>query len=263
MAHSIVALIPARAGSKRIPGKNIRELAGLPLIAWTIKAAQESGIFEAVIVSTDSVEYERIAWDYGALVIPRPAKYATDISPDFEWVEYIANRGDGLDTDAFSILRPTSPFRTAATIKRAWAEFQTANNSEHYDSLRAVERVKQHPNKMWVQAGNRIIPYNSQVVYANGIMQPAHSVPTQLLPPVFAQNASLEIAWAKTLNKGNISGSQVLPFFTEGWEGFDLNTEADWMLAEILLAQGKVALGEPKKLPANTKKPVRRKRVRK
>src|SRR5918992_3620353 len=113
-----VALVPARSGSLRLPGKNIRPLAGHPLIAYTIAAARDSGVFDAVLVSTDSEEVAEIARRYGADVPGlRPAKMATSTSPDVEWVRHVmAERDD----EVFSILRPTSPFRTGAVIKRGF-----------------------------------------------------------------------------------------------------------------------------------------------
>src|SRR5687767_10847689 len=90
---TVVALIPARSGSKRVAHKNIRPLAGHPVLAYTIGAALESGIFSAVVVSTDSGQYAEIAQHYGAEVpFPRPAEYAGDQSPDIEWVEYTLKR---------------------------------------------------------------------------------------------------------------------------------------------------------------------------
>ena len=108
-----MALIPARAGSKRITDKNIRPLAGHPLIAYTISSALQSQVFSAVIVSTDSQLYGDIAGHYGAEVPHlRPADIAGDLSPDIEWVEYTLNQlgHDDREYDCFSILRPTSPF---------------------------------------------------------------------------------------------------------------------------------------------------------
>ena len=89
IAISAVALIPARHGSKRVPGKNVRPLAGHPMLAYTIAPAIESGVFESVIVSTDSEETAAIARHYGAEVpFLRPAAFAGDTSPDIEWVEH-------------------------------------------------------------------------------------------------------------------------------------------------------------------------------
>lgn len=219
-----VALIPARSGSKRIPHKNIKKLGGRPLIYYTIKAAQESGVFEKIVVSTDHHQYETIASVYGAEVVMRPPEMANDLSPDIEWVRYTL---DGLERyDCFSILRPTSPFRTAETIKRAWEEFL----SQDVDSLRAVEKVKQHPAKMWLVEGNRMKP----------LLDWGYSVPFQSLPEVYVQNASLEIAWTRVVDETDtISGKIIMPFFTEGNEGFDINTEEDWEKAEAILDKRK------------------------
>src|SRR5262245_24908544 len=110
---SLVALIPARSGSKRVIDKNVRLLASHPLIAYTIAAARMSGIFDAVICSTDSERYADIARYYGAEVpfLRRP-EFATSISPDIEWVEDALKRlqAEGRGYECFSILRPTSPF---------------------------------------------------------------------------------------------------------------------------------------------------------
>jgi CMP-N,N'-diacetyllegionaminic acid synthase len=236
-----IAFIPARSGSKRIPNKNVRELGGHPLIAYTIRAAIESDVFAAVVVSTDSPEYAAIARHYGATVLTRPAKLAADDSPDIEWVRHALAAHP---CDVFSILRPTSPFRTKDTIIRAIGEF-TRNSA--CDSIRAVERVRQHPGKMWrlMQGeGGPISPLQGVQTYTDGRRTvPYHSMPTQQLPEVYVQNASLEIAHARAVkDTGTISGMRVYPFRTVGYEGFDLNTEEDWLLAAALVESGRVEL---------------------
>ena len=236
---SIVALIPARAGSKRVPDKNIRPLAGHPLIAYTISSALQSQVFSAVIVSTDSQLYGDISGHYGAEVPHlRPEEFAGDLSPDIEWVEYALNqlRQDGREYDCFSILRPTSPFRLPATIQRAWRAFK---NEEGVDSLRAVEKCKQHPGKMWVLRGNRMVP----LLPLTPPEQPWHSSQYQSLPEVYAQNASLEIAWTRVVFEGRtIAGNVLMPFFTKDYEGFDVNSAYDWTLAEHLVNSGQARL---------------------
>ena len=236
---SIVALIPARAGSKRIPDKNIRPLAGHPLIAYTISAALQSKIFSAVIVSTDSQLYAEIAKYYGAKVpYLRPAELAGDLSPDIEWLEYTLKRlqQDGREYDCFSILRPTSPFRLAETIQRAWRAFQ---EEEGVDSLRAVEKCRQHPGKMWVVRGKRMMP----LLPLAPPEQPWYSSQYQSLPEVYVQNASLEIAWSRVVfEKRTIAGNVLMPFFTKGYEGFDLNSDYDWNIAEQLVQSGQARL---------------------
>lgn len=238
---SLIALIPARAGSKRVPDKNIRSLAGHPVIAYTIAAAAQSGIFSAVVVSTDSEKYADVARYYGAEVpFLRPAEMAGDISPDIEWVEHTLKqlRDAGREYDCFSILRPTSPFRLPETIRRAWGEFLA---EEGVDSLRAVEKCKQHPGKMWVLRGRRMTP----LLPLGPADLPWHSSQYQALPEVYAQNASLEIAWTRVVFEGRtISGQVLMPFLTQGYEGFDVNQPYDWRLAEELVQTGQVKLPE-------------------
>ena len=236
---NVIALIPARSGSKRVLDKNIRPLAGHPLIAYTIAAALQSEIFAAVVVSTDSERYAEIARYYGAEVpFLRPSKFAGDLSLDIEWVEYTLKRlrDEGRVYDCFSILRPTSPFRQAETIRRAWQEFLA---EEGVDSLRAVEKCRQHPGKMWVVRGKRMMP----LLPLSPPEQPWHSSQYQSLPEVYAQNASLEIAWTRVVFEGRtIAGNVLMPFFTQGYEGFDVNDLYDWKLAEELVQSGEARL---------------------
>jgi len=236
---SIVGLIPARAGSKRVSDKNIRPLADHPVIAYTIAAALQSEIFAAVIVSTDSPQYAEIARHYGAEVpFLRPAEFAGDFSPDIEWVEYTLERlrSTGRSYDCFSILRPTSPFRLPETIRRAWREFLA---EEGVDSLRAVEKCRQHPGKMWVVRERRMLP----LLPLGPAEQPWHSSQYQSLPEVYVQNASLEIARSRVVFEGRtIAGTVLMPFFTQGYEGFDVNNAYDWDLAEHLVREGMARL---------------------
>jgi len=228
---SIVALIPARSGSKRLPGKNIKKLNGFPLIVYTIQAAKDSNIFDEIVVSTDDFETGSIAVYYGAGYIKRPQQYATDTSHDVEWIKHALNtlKKVGREYDAFAILRPTSPFRTGETIRRAFGEWDRKH------CMKAIEKVKQHPSKMWK---------------INGIMFPFidghkanHLLPTQSLEDIYIQNASLEIRPTKIMN-GNDAFYQ--PFFTHGYEGIDINDMTDWILAEELIKRKMAKLPEVK-----------------
>jgi CMP-N,N'-diacetyllegionaminic acid synthase len=249
MSPSAVAFIPARLGSKRVPGKNIRALAGHPMIAYTIAPAIESGVFSSVIVSTDSEEIAAVARHYGAEVpFLRPAAFAGDTSPDIEWLEHALTelRAGGRSWDAFSLLRPTSPFRSADMIRRAFARFVSQAGA---DSLRAVEKCTQHPGKMWVIRGERMFPLLPFGLVApkpqsgDGGEQPWHSTPYQALPLVYVQNASLEIAWSRVVfERRTIAGDVVVPFITEAHEGFDINDPYDWIVAERLIADGAAVL---------------------
>jgi CMP-N,N'-diacetyllegionaminic acid synthase len=214
-------------------------LGGHPMIAYTIGPALESKVFQSVIVSTDSEEVASIASHYGAEVpFLRPAAFATDTSPDIEWLEHtLAELGaQGRTWECFSLLRPTSPFRTADTIRRAWTRFIA---QQGVDSLRAVELCTQHPGKMWVVRGDRMSP----LLPFGPAGQPWHSTPYQALPQVYAQNASLEIAWTRVVrDRRTIAGDVLVPCLTEGYVGFDINDAFDWMVAERLLADGAVTL---------------------
>jgi CMP-N,N'-diacetyllegionaminic acid synthase len=239
-APSCVALVPARSGSKRVAQKNVRLLAGHPLLAYTIAAARDSGIFTGVIVSTDSDAIADIARQYGAEVpFLRPPAMAGDLSPDIEWVRYTLDELDhaGRGSECFGLLRPTSPFRRADTIRRAWNQFRRAGRA--IDSLRAVELCRQHPGKMWVMREDLLVP-----LLPDGPTNPPwHSMPYQSLPRVYSQNASLEFAWRSTVREtDSIAGTKILAFLTEGHEGFDVNESRDWWYAEYLVASGEAAL---------------------
>lgn len=234
-----VAFIPARSGSKRVPNKNILPLAGHPMMAYSIRAAVDSGVFDAVICATDSEQYADIARHYGAEVpFLRSAEISGDKSPDVEWVIWMLNQlsAAGRPYDVFSILRPTSPFRLPETIRRAWSQF---NQDPRADSLRAVEKCKQHPGKMWVIRGNRMQPL---LPFANG-STPWHSSQYSTLPDVYAQDASLEIAWSRVpLEQNSIAGESIIPFVSQNFEGFDINDPDDWWLAERMLNTGAAKL---------------------
>lgn len=238
---TIVALIPARAGSKRVPGKNTKLLGGKPLIQWTLDAAHESGVFgESIYKCTDDIKVW--AKTPNGRTIQRLS--SDDTEPDIAWVRYCLpqiERWEGRKVDAFAILRPTSPFRTADTIRRAVKQFIGCGCS----SLRAVSPVTEHPAKMWTLGpGDSMTPLvGAAWHHVYGAIEhcgdiPFHSRPSQTLPQVYVQNASLEIAftWCVT-TCGTISGPHVAPFFTEGWEGFDINTPDDWARAEAHVAE--------------------------
>lgn len=227
-----VALIPARRGSKRVPGKNIRELRGKPLLQYSVEAALACGFFSEVVVSTDCPRTLAIAEQCGATPLQRPEAIAGDSSPDIDWVRHAL--GQLGDFDCFSILRPTSPFRSPETLARAWRQWKDAG-TDGYDSLRAVEPCAQHPGKMWRVHNNTLVP----LLLQPETPAPWHSQQYAALPQVFVQNASLEIAWTATVvEKGSIAGDMILPFFTRELEGFDINTELDWLVAELMLEKG-------------------------
>jgi N-acylneuraminate cytidylyltransferase len=224
-----------------VPNKNVLRLHGHPLLAYTISAALDSGVFEKVIVSTDSDEYAQIALHYGAEVpFLRPNSLAQDSSADIGWVAHALENLAliGYEFEIFSILRPTSPFRNASTIRRAYEAFSSRTD---IDSIRAVELCSQHPGKMWRIKGDHLIPLLS--------VQPDEldwfSSPTQSLPEVWVQNASLEIAFSRcVLESESISGNRIAPFKTVFPEGIDINSEFDFARAKMVVNEGLFSLPE-------------------
>lgn len=236
---SAVALIPARAGSERVPGKNVRELGGHPLIAYTIAAAQASDVFDAILVSTDSPEIAAVAESYGA-EIPglRPAEMATSTSPDIEWIRHTIGElaAQGRRYDVFSLLRPTSPFRGPEVIRRAFEQLVALG--ERADSLRAVRLCHEHPGKMWVVDGELMRPLLEQ---PDGV--PYHSRQYKSLPQVYIQDSSIEMAWTRAVEAhDSIAGEHVAPFLAEGLEGFSIDFPDDWRYAEEMIAENRAAL---------------------
>jgi len=233
-----IALIPARKGSERVPDKNIRKLGGHPLLAYAIRSAIDSGCFDVVVCSSDDRHYLDIAESYGAKTIIRQFKFSEDLAPDIGWVKQALDNAIKFYSyfDAFSILRPTAPFRTARTIQIAVAAF---DRSQPCDSVRAVSAVKEHPYKMW-QMGNSLdsrIKDNRIISFMGH--KDSHNQPYQSLPRVFIQNASLEVAWTKTVyEQESISGRVVMPFHSSEMESYDINTELDFKIAELLLKKG-------------------------
>lgn len=248
MKPRAVAFIPARSGSKRVPNKNIRPLGGHPMLAYSVRTAIDSGVFDAVICATDSELYADVARHYGAEVpFLRAAGISGDKSPDIEWVVWMLAqlRKAGREFEIFSILRPTSPFRLPETVRRAWSLFI---DDPRADSLRAIEKCKQHPGKMWVVRGTRMLPL---LPFANGSV-PWHSSQYAALPEVYAQDASLEIAWSRVpLEQNSIAGEDIIPFVSQGHEGFDINEPEDWWMAERLLNVGSAILPDVPIQPYN------------
>jgi CMP-N,N'-diacetyllegionaminic acid synthase len=231
-----IALIPARSGSERVPQKNIRPLAGHQLIAYAIATAREAGIFDRVICSTDSEEIARIARWYGAEVpFLRPEEYATATSPDIEWLKYTLEELRER-YDLFALVRATNPFRGPEAFRRGLEQLLATPEA---DSIRAVELVKQHPGKMWVVEGQVMRPLLDQ----SHLDEAWHAGQYPALPKVYVQNSALEIAWTRVVfATGTREGRTVAPFFTTGFEGFNVDDEEDWKRAQALVESGAVSL---------------------
>jgi N-acylneuraminate cytidylyltransferase len=239
-----VAFVPARSGSERVPQKNVRQLVGHPLLAYAIETALQSGVFERVVVSTDSEEIADVARWYGADVpFLRPPEYATSTSPDIEWLRFTLEAMPER-YDLFALVRATNPFRGPDAVRRGLDQLLATPEA---DSLRAVELVKQHPGKTWVlEEGGRLM---RPLLDQSHLDVTWHAGQYQALPPVYIQNSALEIAWTRVVAEtGTREGRVVAPFFTHGYEGFNVDDEDDWERAEGLVASGRAtlpAIGRP------------------
>ena len=238
MSPTAVALIGARAGSERVPGKNIRRLAGHALLAYAIETARQAGVFDRVVVSTDSEAVAKVARWYGADVpFLRPDEYATATSPDIEWIAWTLPRLEER-YDVFAIVRATNPFRGPEVIRRGLEQLLATPEA---DSIRAVELVKQHPGKMWIldEAGRLMRPLLDQ----SHLDVAWHAGQYQALPRIYVQNSALEIAWTRVVEAtGTREGRFLAPYVTEGFEGLNIDDEDDFALAERLVAEGRATL---------------------
>ena len=232
----ISAIIPARSGSKSIPHKNIRVFNDKPLIAHSIcqaKKLEEMGLLNEIIVSTDSIEYKKVAEEWGARVpFLRPAEISGDESTDYEFLKHfvdwkIENEPDSIP-DIIIQLRPTYPNRSIEKMADMITIFK--KEFDEYDSLRTVVPVDKTPFKMYFMENNDLKPlfYTSP----NGIKEP-YNVGRQILPPTYLHNGYVDILKTDTLLKKNsISGERIRAYLMDNNETDDIDYENDWVKAE-------------------------------
>lgn len=208
----ILALIPARGGSKSIPRKNLLPLAGKPLVAYSIEQALTSRHVTRVVVSTEDEEIAKVARAWGAEVpFMRPAELARDTSTDLDVFRHALtwlSEHERYDCSLVVHLRPTGPVRRVGLIDQA---IEIMLNRSDADSLRSVSRPAQTPYKMWRAIDGWLTP----LVQAPGVQEP-QSAPRQTLPEVFWQNGYVDIVRPRTvLELGLMAGHLVLPFIID------------------------------------------------
>jgi N-acylneuraminate cytidylyltransferase len=211
MAASILALIPARGGSKGVPRKNILPIAGKPLIAYSIQQARASKLINRVVVSTDDEEIAEVARAWGAEVpFMRPAWCAQDASPDIdvfchalEWL----HAQEGYRPEAVVHLRPPGPVRRVEHIDEA---IELLLHHPEADAVRSVSLARQTPYKMWhVAASGHLKP-----VLELPDTPDCQSLPRQRLPLVYWQNGYVDIVRPRAvLDSHRMWGTCVLPYF--------------------------------------------------
>jgi CMP-N-acetylneuraminic acid synthetase len=230
-ASRLLAVIPARGGSRRLPRKNVLPLHGRPLIAWTIDAARESGVLRDILVSTDDAEIAAAARAAGASV-PwlRPAELATDTATSAAVLQHALARHEAEHgaVDAVVLLQPTSPFRSAASIRGAVARFDAQRGARH--AVVSVSPAAQHPAWCFRIDGERMEPFLGWEPLAQR---------SQDLPAAYALNGAVYVLPAADVRQGGpLLRPGLQPYVMDDpTEAIDIDTAEDFELAERLAAR--------------------------
>ena len=221
----IVAIIPARGGSKRLPRKNILPLCGKPLIAYTIESSLSSTLINKTIVSTDDNEIINVAKEYGAYVIKRPKSLAKDNSPTIDAVVHAINYLEKRN-ECFGIivlLEPTSPLRKVDDIDNALSLF--LQNYDKVDMLTSLGEV--HLEN----------PYILKKITNNGLVKKLIQTKTGFIPPKVYFPYGVIYAWKVEALKQykTLSMNKVLPYFIERWQNYEIDDVYDFMCVEAIM----------------------------
>ena len=224
MKNKIIAIIPARGGSKGIPRKNIRLLGGKPLIAYPIEVALKSKYIDRVVVSTEDEEIAEIAKLYGAEIVERPeelAKDETSLDPViFNAVNSIEKK-ESIKYDFVLTLQPTSPLLTTGTINKA---IKIMANGD-YDTLISV---KDETHLYWTKKDGGFIPLYKE------------RKNRQYLDPIYKETGAILISKRGIITEDNRIGDKIFLFEIPKEESIDIDTYQDWWIAENLLKRQKI-----------------------
>src|SRR5215216_2832915 len=229
----ILALIPARGGSKGIPRKNIRNFAGYPLIAWSIAAAKQASCVTRLIVSTDDEEISAVARAYGAETpFLRPAELAQDQTTDlpvFEHALQWLEENEGYQPEIVVQLRPTSPIRPKGMLDHA---IHILFEHSDADCVRGVVPAGQNPFKMW--RFDREDKPIKPLLTVDGIAEP-YNAPRQTLPPVYWQTGHIDAIRVSTIKqKKSLTGDVIYPLVIDPRYTVDIDNLSDWAKYEAL-----------------------------
>lgn len=224
MKPSILTVIPARAGSKGIPGKNLRPLLGKPLLVWAIEAAINAGLGEHLYVSTDGADIARVATEAGARVILRPDEISHDTASTESALLHVIEtmRREGKLFDLILTLPPTSPLRTAETIRQFVDHFIEQGNG--YD---AQLSLNEHRGDFWVKAADGTFSR----------LYPDAPRRRQERQPLYLENSAMYITRVDALTATSfILGRRATGFVISETEALDINEPIDLLLAEHLMS---------------------------
>lgn len=256
MVNEVLAIIPARGGSKGIPRKNIRSFAGHPLIAYSIAAARQAQFVTRVMVSTDDEEIAAVARQYGAETpFLRPAELAEDTTLDLPVFQHALTwlaQNENYHPQALVQLRPTSPVRPVGLVDEA---VSLLLSHPEVDSVRGVVPAGQNPHKMW-----KINPETGRMhnlLDVPGIEEP-YNAPRQALPLVYWQTGHIDVIRPDVILTGSMSGKVILPVQIEPRYTVDIDGPFDWLRAEWLVKFGELDMVQPQGLPYEGGKPNRK-----
>lgn len=214
----IIAIIPARGGSKRLSNKNIIQFNEIPLIAHSINYAKENHLAK-IVVSTDDVSIKNIALQYGADVIDRPKDLASDNSPTIDALKYVLENVN-VQYDYVVVLQPTNPLRPKYLLKEALELIKKGG----YDSLMTVSRNEQKFGKI---INNKFVPFNYTIGQRS-----------QDLEPLYFENGLIYITKASLILEGEILGENHIPLIVDHpYAKVDIDTKEDLDYAEYLIKQ--------------------------
>jgi len=220
-----IAVIPARAGSKGVPGKNKRLIAGRPLIAYTIDTALQTKALDRVIVTTDDAEIADLARAAGAEVVERPAEIAGDASPVIDAVLHALDAAGAHDPAAVVLLQQTSPLRTSEDISQAITLFERTGTP-----VCSVVRVEDaHPARMYRIEGERLVPQVPELAAAR----------RQDLPALYLRNGAIYIVGPEQLARREIICDPMVPYEMPADRSANVDAEIDLVVLEALLTSAR------------------------
>lgn len=233
--HRVVGLIPARAGSKGVPRKNLREIGGKPLLSWSIDTALRVPGIDRIIVSTDGAEISEVATSAGVEASARPAALATDTAVVADVIRYEIRRlrSEGEEAVVMVLLEPTSPFRTATMVTDCLRKLE----AESLDSVATFIPAHLNPHRAW-----RIVD-NQPEAFIEGANP---WLPRQRLPEAYQLSGTV---YAFRLDRLPESGSQVLfgaagALIIDPLYSMDIDNELDFVIADAVLSKGLISVDQ-------------------
>lgn len=234
----VVAIIPARGGSRRLPRKNLRTVGGRSLIAHAVEAARKARLIDRVIVSTDDARIAAMARRCGAEVpFRRPVRLSGSLTPDLPVFQHALDwlaRHQRYAPDIVVHVRPTAPLRRPEDLDAA---VRLLRRHPQADSVRSVSVAGQHPWKVWRIVGGRLRPW----VAVNGHREP-YNLPRQRLEPAYAHNGVVDAVRSRVIRRGSMSGRRMIPLVTAPARSIDVDEPHElWLVRHLWSRRSRTA----------------------